>query len=382
MTKLQAKFLQVGKDLNRCFGERKTVVEGMLCAALAGEHVLLLGPPGTAKSALTTAFCGQFKDAAYFEWLLSKFTAPEELFGPISLEGIKRDVYRRVTTHKLPEAHIVFLDEIFKANSAILNSLLTAINERKFHNGGGVTPLPLEMVVGASNELPEGPELEALYDRFLVRFWVDYQVSAGAFDAMLRSDAHMPKPSMTLQDWREAQEQVEKVQFPQLMGDELFGLRAKLAKSGVVVSDRRWVKCVRLLKAAAWLAEDSVVDTEHMGVLAHALWKEPGQAKAVSDLVGQSSGGVVQQANGIHELALAKLNALPPRPKNQADEAQWQTELVGVNREVNRALEQLRNLARTANLSAVKRERIENLVASVNGVFGPIREAARQSLGL
>ncbi|CAB4155129.1 COG0714 MoxR-like ATPases [uncultured Caudovirales phage] len=381
MTKLQAKFAQLGKDLNRCFGERKTVVDGMLCAALAGEHVLLLGPPGTAKSALTTAFCGQFGDASYFEWLLSKFTAPEELFGPISLEGIKKDVYRRVTTNKLPEAHIVFLDEIFKANSAILNSLLTAINERKFHNGGGVVQLPLEMVVGASNELPEGPELEALYDRFLVRFWVDYQVSAGAFQAMLVGSARMPAPTMSLDDWREAQAEVERVAFPQAMVDELFGLRAKLNKAGVVVSDRRWVKCVRLLKAAAWLAGDTDVDTEHLSILEAALWKEPGQAKQVSELVGQSSGGVVQQAMGIHELALSKLQNFPARPKDASEEAKWQTELVVVNRESNRALDQLRNLSKQA-ITPKKKERIEGLIDSIVGVFGPLREAARQSLGL
>ncbi len=382
MTKLQGKFEQLGRDLNRCFGERKDVVDGMLCAALAGEHVLLLGPPGTAKSALTTAFCGQFKDAAYFEWLLSKFTAPEELFGPISLEGIKRDVYRRVTTNKLPEAHIVFLDEIFKANSAILNSLLTAINERKFHNGGGVVQLPLEMVVGASNELPEGPELEALYDRFLVRFWVDYQVSAGAFESMLIGGATMPKSSMSLADWREAQLQVEHVDFDRPMVDELFGLRSKLNKAGVTVSDRRWVKCVRLLKAAAWLAGDSVVDTEHFMVLEHALWKEPAQAKAVRDLVGQSSGGVVQQANGVYELAMTKLQTFPARPKDPGEEAKWQTDLVGVNREVNRALDQLKSLAKQPSLSPSKRAKIEILTNTIMGVFGPIREVARQSLGL
>ena len=103
-------FQQLVANLQGGFAERDSVIEGMVCAALAGEHVLLLGPPGTAKSALTRAFCGAVEGAQYFEWLLSKFSAPEELFGPISLSALKADRFERITTGKLPQAHVAFLD--------------------------------------------------------------------------------------------------------------------------------------------------------------------------------------------------------------------------------------------------------------------------------
>jgi hypothetical protein len=123
------------------------------------------GSPGTAKSALVRAIAQAF-GGSYFERLLTKFSTPEELFGPISLKALEQDRYERVTAGKLPEAEFAFVDEVFKANSAILNSLLTAMNERLFHNDGAPAQMPLVSLFGASNELPEGKELEALFDRF------------------------------------------------------------------------------------------------------------------------------------------------------------------------------------------------------------------------
>src|SRR6476620_7309453 len=155
------------------FPERETVIDGTLCAVLASEHVLLLGPPGTAKSALARAIAQAFS-GEYFERLLTKFSTPEELFGPISLKALERDEFSRVISGKLPEAEFAFVDEIFKANSAILNSLLTLVNERVFHDDGVPVRVPLVTMFGASNELPEGKELEALFDRFILRFEVNY----------------------------------------------------------------------------------------------------------------------------------------------------------------------------------------------------------------
>lgn len=115
------------------FPERQVVIDGALAAVLAGEHVLLLGPPGTAKSALVRSLAQAF-GGTYFERLLTKFSTPEELFGPVSLKGLESDHFTRVTTGMLPEAEFAFVDEVFKANSAILNALLSVVNERLFHN--------------------------------------------------------------------------------------------------------------------------------------------------------------------------------------------------------------------------------------------------------
>src|SRR5581483_4590903 len=161
-------------ELNRMFLERAELIDGALAALLSHSHVLLIGPPGTAKSMLAEELCTRIEGARYFQWLLTRFSTPEELFGAVSLKGLEQDDYRRVTTHKLPEAHIAFLDEIFKANSSILNALLTLINERIFHNGRERVAVPLVTLFGASNELPDEEELTALYDRFMFRFITDY----------------------------------------------------------------------------------------------------------------------------------------------------------------------------------------------------------------
>jgi MoxR-like ATPase len=154
----------------------------------ARQHMIQLGPPGTGKSQLVIKLAERITNGhalSYFVWLMTKFTSPDELFGPISVNGLKADEYRRITTGKLPEAELVFLDEPFKASSAILNSLLTALNERMFDNGHARIAIPLISMFGASNELPQGEELEALWDRFALRTQVGYVTDSG-FEKLLK----------------------------------------------------------------------------------------------------------------------------------------------------------------------------------------------------
>ena len=160
--------------------ERDVAVRLALLAALAGEHLLLVGPPGTAKSLIARRLRLAFADSTYFERLLTRFTVPEELFGPLSIRGLEEDRYERLTEAYLPTASIAFLDEIFKANSAILNALLTLLNEREFDNGARRVETPIIAVIGASNELPDDEELAALFDRFPLRLHVG-PVSKDAF---------------------------------------------------------------------------------------------------------------------------------------------------------------------------------------------------------
>ena len=172
-------------SLNSAFFERRAEIRSLIIALVARQHVLLLGPPGIGKSALTNALTAALGGDA-FSTLFTKFTTPEEVFGPISLKGLENDVYRRVTNGFLPSCDVAFLDEIFKANSAILNSLLTVINERLFNDNGHRVPIPLQIVVGASNELPEeGEGLEALFDRFTLRHWVTGIKDENNFEALL-----------------------------------------------------------------------------------------------------------------------------------------------------------------------------------------------------
>src|ERR1700760_3589777 len=159
-------------SLERQFLGKDEIIRLLMIAVVAGEHCVLLGPPGTAKSALIRSLA-ELMQAQYFEYLLTRFTEPNEIFGPVDIASFREGVYKRNTAGMLPEAEIVFLDEVFKSNSAILNALLTLLNERKYTSGGQVLRCPLISVFAASNEVPGDETLNAIFDRFLLRVHSD-----------------------------------------------------------------------------------------------------------------------------------------------------------------------------------------------------------------
>lgn len=233
--------------------ERGRVVRLAFLAALAGEHTLLVGPPGTAKSELARRLHLAFAGARYFERLLTRFTVPEELFGPLSISALEQDRYERITAGFLPQATIAFIDEVFKANSAILNALLTLLNEREFDNGAGRERCPLISVIGATNEVPADEVAEAFFDRFLMRLPVG-PVSASGFRSLLELDGSAPMPTvdaLTEADLAALHAAAGRVSLPDEVTGLLAELRGMLAGEQVYVSDRRWVKVAWLLKVAA-----------------------------------------------------------------------------------------------------------------------------------
>lgn len=242
--------------LERGLVERHCVVRLALLAALAGEHTLLIGPPGTAKSELARRLHFAFRDARYFERLLTRFSVPEELFGPLSIQALEQDRYERHTAGFLPDASIAFIDEVFKANSAILNALLTLLNEREFDNGAGRQRCPLISAIGATNEVPEDEVAEAFFDRFLLRVTVE-PVSAEGFGRLLGADParswQSPAAGEALQDADLAalKEAAAGVALPAAAMAMFAELRDHLGAEAIYVSDRRWVKTARLLRVAA-----------------------------------------------------------------------------------------------------------------------------------
>lgn len=280
-TRLSLRRIEV--ELKTRYFEREDIIRGLLIAALSRQHVLLLGMPGTAKSKLLRDLCQRITGANFFQWLLSAQSPVEEINGPVSATGLMNDVYRRITTNKLPEAHVAFLDEPFKCNSSTLNALLSILNERLFFNDGKPTIVPLEFAVGASNEFPqEKEELAAFYDRFLLRYIVDYVRDDKNFEAMLKLPLVEDVGTViTLPALTAAQAEARNVKVDRLI-TVIRDLRRKLKdEDGILISDRRWRESLMLIRANAWLEGHAEATEDDLEILAPVLWQSKEQIVVV-----------------------------------------------------------------------------------------------------
>jgi MoxR-like ATPase len=291
---IQEKLLTTRRELCAALIERDAEIDLVLTALIAQEHPLLVGPPGTAKSLLLDSLM-QWMHGQRFTILLTKFSTPEELFGPISVAGLKEDKYRRITTGKLPEAEGAFIDEIFKASSAILNTLLRLLNERVFDAGEGtLVKVPLKICVAASNEWPQqfegGKELNALFDRFLLRKSVRPILSLSGRQRLLWHRDHTPKLSTTIEpaEIDQAHTDAMKLKWSVEAMAALETILRELAKEGIQPGDRRQFKSIGVAQAFAYLCGAERVEPEHLEVLAHTLWDAPEeQPEKVAQIVAK-----------------------------------------------------------------------------------------------
>lgn len=307
MTPIVLKKEQISKliqEISVGLHERDEIVALALLAILSGQSVFLYGPPGTAKSLIARRLSLAFKESKYFEYLMNRFSTPEEVFGPVSIKELKEDRYIRKTNGYLPEADIAFLDEIWKSSPAILNTLLTIINERKFRNGDKVTDVPLKGIVAASNEIPaENQGLEALYDRFIVRLVVNPMTERRNFDALLNDIPTEPivpvNESLTFdaQKWNEALTNLNDVAVSKETLNVIHAIRVKIDEynkkeanksSPIYISDRRWQKMARILKMAAYLCDRSEVKPVDALILKDCLWTKVDNKDALSKMVRDS----------------------------------------------------------------------------------------------
>ncbi len=335
MAKLKEQIKEVQKEMVLGLVGREDAVNLALLAALSGEHILLVGPPGTAKSEVARrihkAFTGE-----YFERLLTKFSVPEELFGPLSIKGLESDRYERKTEGFMPQASVAFVDEIFKANSAILNALLTLLNERKFHNGTEIADAPLVSAIGASNELPESEELGALYDRFLFRMEVSPVSDERFMDLLDVRNAEVKiQHKFDKEQLEGVRREAANVAVPDKVKDLLKSMRNFVRNEKIFVSDRRWKKIFGMLKVAAWCNGNKEVSVWDCWLLQFCLWNKPEEREKIfAHYTELARAGGVFDAGHVTSVIAAKEGDIKKRQEKKEQQMNEKGELLFVGKKL------------------------------------------------
>lgn len=293
-------------SISRGLYEREHIIALTLLAAIAGESVFLLGLPGVAKSLIGRRLKMAFKDASSFEYLMSRFSTPDEIFGPVSISKLKdEDTYERIVDGYLPTADVIFLDEIWKTGPSIQNSLLTVLNEKIYRNGRTEIALPLKGIIAASNELPASNEgLEALWDRFLIRLIVDGIQDEKAFNSMISATSEMrvevnEELPITSTQYVEWQGLIDKMVVPPFVFEIISAIRKEINHLNIkgteateldpiIISDRRWKKIIRLLRASALLNERVDIAISDLLILSSCLWDNELQIEYVEDILNKA----------------------------------------------------------------------------------------------
>jgi MoxR-like ATPase len=296
---------EVIDPLKQRFVGRDEVIELIALAVVAGEHLFLHGPPGTAKSAIIRQFAAATQ-GQYFEYLLTRFSEPNEIFGPIDLARLREGTVATVTTRMLPEAEFAFLDELFNANSAILNNLLSVLNERVYRRGAESLSLPLLSLFSASNHLPDDETLQALFDRFLLRCHVD-NLKRDAMPRLLAAGWEIERSapivsSVTAEELRVLSRKIFSVDLSGVT-DRYIEVCLRIRDLGVALSDRRAVKLLKLIAASTLLCDRQKAEISDLWPLRY-VWDREEQIDPLRSIVD----GVLESASpSDHGHNLAKL---------------------------------------------------------------------------
>jgi len=352
---LQDKFLAMERSMNDRLFERNTEIRTAILALIGRLHWFALGTPGTAKSytiRLMRDHIAGLPENGYKELLLTRFTTPEEAFGPFNIPAMQEGRYERVTKGYFPEAALWFWDEIFKCGASMLNSALAALNERVYHSGGKAIPLVLSSMFCASNELPENEaELAALYDRLHFRHVIEPVKEDSNFRRVLHSETLGPvSPVVTWDEVMQAQTEVEHTKIGDEVYDGLVELRQSLKAEGIMPTDRRFVASLQVVRAQAWLNGHDMAKKRDMQPLAHFFWDSPDQRKAVvkcvADLCSKIDRKLIDLQEQIENLADEVRGVVSMDPKKENRLRTKAT--MDMNAKLDEAQEELKQLAADA----------------------------------
>ncbi|MCG9874331.1 MAG: AAA family ATPase [Leptospiraceae bacterium] len=301
---IRERILKILQGLNEGIFEKEEIIQLSLLSALAGESIFLLGLPGVAKSLIARRLKFAFKNAQSFEYLMNRFSTPDEIFGPVSVLELQKDNYKRITDNYLPDSHIVFLDEIWKAGPSIQNTLLTVLNEKIFQNGKEVQNVPLRGLIAASNELPAEDEgQEALWDRFLIRYVVNGIQNVDNFKKMVSDDLNPSidnisnEIKITEKDYNKWDNEIKNIKIPDEVYNVIDAIRKKIQaynhnlsenQKEIYISDRRWKKIIRILRTSAFINGRNEIDLMDCFLIQHCLWSEENELEITKDIVANS----------------------------------------------------------------------------------------------
>ena len=359
-------------ELNIEMIERPDAIRAILIALITRQHGVFLGPPGTGKSWLITkvarriaTFGQNGSGLKTFVRLITKTTQPEELFGPVSIGALKNDQFKRVVTNMLPEAELAFLDEVFKGSSAILNTLLTIMNEREFDNGTDRIPVPLISLFAASNEMPQGEDLNAMWDRLVLRVMVDYTTDSGFARLIRTAAAPVMNTTLTKPELLAIQDTVRQVAIPSTTYGAIETLRKDLRTKGIIVSDRRWQWATTLLQGQAILEGRTTVEEDDLMILKEALWSAPEQRSDIGRMAARLANPLNAKAVELSDQVESAFASFTEAQNNATNKTDQMNSAVETNVKIKDALVHLGRLQEQAQAQGRPTARIDRVIEEV-----------------